>query len=570
MVTLRLFLCLALLLPAATSRADDLEGSPAWVEKTLASGDSATVVALGAKYLKGEGVPQDGKKAIGLFASAVAVGDARAECYLGIAFADGTGVPKNGPKAMDWFRAAARDGNSAAFDYLGRGYEAGLEGSRDLAKAFQYYHHSAVLGEPSAQWHVSVALQEGIGTKKDLVEALKWLQIADESGIRSATARRDEIETQLLPDQRQEARRRVHSFQPETNYAAFLDESKPVTVPLGNYFQIPVKIFGDTKNLVLDTGSFYTILEEDVKPRLPLLSPESGFEQRDCPEILIAGRWFTPLLALASNLTEIQRATGKPISGFLAMSCLKNEVVCFDSDNGSATIGGSVPESLKKNALAVPLTRVNNSTYGISAFINGHGPIFLAIDSGDASSITLNDPDLQTVFGNQPQNSRRTPFATADGQIFEEKSFRLRTLTIGTNTCANLIANRARNPLSYSRFGQRFISRYLCAADFPHRMLYLAPGKRFAIPDEYDMSGLFLLDTGGKITVYSVAEDSPAFAAGIRAHDQILSLNGRDTAVLNLKSIRDTLKANPSDEIKLQVKHDAQTNTVSFVLKRLL
>lgn len=570
MVAPGLFLCFALLLPVAISRADDIEGSPAWVERTLANGDSATVVALGAKYLRGEGVPQDGKKAVGLFASAVAVGDSRAECYLGIAFADGTGVPKNGPKAMDWFRAAARDGNSAAFDYLGHGYEAGLEGSHDLARAFQYYHQSAVLGYPSAQWDVGVALQDGIGTKKDLVEALKWLQLADEAGVRAATPRRGEIETQLLPGQTEEARRRAYSFQPETNYTVFLDKPRPVTVPLGSYFQIPVKIFGDTKNLVLDTGSFYTILEEDVKRRLPLLSPASGFEQRDCPEILIAGRRFTPLLALASNLTEIQQATGKLVSGFLAMNCLKNEVVRFDSDNGWATIGGPVPESLKKNALAVPLTRVNNSTYGISAFINGCGPVFLAIDSGDAGSITLNDSDLQTVFGNQPQNSRRTPFATVDGQIFEEKSFRLRTLTIGTNTCAHLIAGRARNPLSYSRFGQRFIARYLCAADFPNRMLYLAPGKRFAIPDEFDMSGLFLLDTGGKITVYSVAEDSPAFAAGIRAHDQILSLNGRDAAVLNLKSIRDALKTKPGDKIKLRVKRSGQINSASFVLKRLL
>jgi hypothetical protein len=439
-----------------------------------------------------------------------------------------------------------------------------------LARAFQYYHHSAVLGYPSAQWDAGVALQEGIGTKKDLVEALKWLQLADQAGVRAASPRRGEIETLLGPDQTQEARRRAFSFQPETNYFVFLDESKPVTVPLGNYFQIPVKIFGDTRNLVLDTGTFYTILEEDVKRRLPLLSPGSGFPQRDCPEILIAGRRFTPLLAVTSNLTEIQRVTGKYISGFLAMNCLKNEVVYFDSDNGWATIGGAVPESLKKTALAVPMTRVNNSTYGISTFINGRGPIFLAIDTGDAGSVTLNDSDLQTIFGNQPQDSRRTPFATVDGQIFEEKSYRLRRLTIGTNTCANLIANRARNPLSYSRFGQRFIARYLCAVDFPNHMLYLAPGKRFAIPDEYDMSGLFLLDTGGKISVYSVAEDSPAFAAGIRAHDQILSLNGKDATSLNLKSIRDALKTKPGDEIKLSVKHDSKINSVTFVLKRLL
>jgi hypothetical protein len=589
-----LFICLALLLPPALARAADSasasppisqnsleapEGSPEWVKKTLENNDSGTVVALGINYLLGKGVLPDGKKAVSLFASAAAVGDPLAECYMGIAFADGTGVPKNGAKAMDWFRAAARDGCPAAFDCLGHGFETGLEGRRDLKTAFRYYEQSAALGYPTAQWDVGVARQEGRGTEKDLVEALKWLVLADESGVKAAIPRRGEIEAMLDVSQKDEGRRRARSFKPDTNFSIAMTDSKPVTVPMGDYFQVPVKVFGDTKNLILDTGSDFAILEDGYKRRLPSLSPmarandapsEPDFEPRDCPEVFISGRRFAPLMAVAADIKDIQHATGEPINGILGMSCLKSEVVYFDSDNGQATIGGPVPESLKKNAMAVPLARIINSTYGIRVFINGRGPVFLAMDSGDAGSITLNDSDLQTVFGRQPKNTRSTSFVAVDGKIYEEKSVRLRTLGIGTNVCANLIAACSKNPRSYSRFGQHFIRRFLCAVDFPNRMLYLAPGKSFAVPDEYDMSGLSLLDIGGKIIVYSVAEDSPAFAAGIRANDQLLSINGQKTSSLHLKSIREILKSKPGDDITLEIKHDADNTRVKFQLKRLL
>src|SRR5579862_4953405 len=88
MVAPRLLLCLALLLPAAISRAADatnapspasqqkspadIEGSPEWVNKMLQQNNPKALVNLGLKFLDGEGVPQDSKKAVRLFYSAAA------------------------------------------------------------------------------------------------------------------------------------------------------------------------------------------------------------------------------------------------------------------------------------------------------------------------------------------------------------------------------------------------------------------------------------------------------------------------------------------------------------------
>ena len=101
-------------------------------------------------------------------------------------------------------------------------------------------------------------------------------------------------------------------------------------------------------------------------------------------------------------------------------------------------------------------------------------------------------------------------------------------------------------------------------------MLYLLPGHDFNRPEETDMSGLHILNMDGKITVYSADKDAPAYKVGIRANDQILSLNGQDAASLPLQSIREMLKSKPGDEIKMQIKRGGQTNSVTFRLKRLL
>jgi predicted aspartyl protease len=327
----------------------------------------------------------------------------------------------------------------------------------------------------------------------------------------------------------------------------------------------------------VDTGNYFTVFDETYSRRLAPLSAMPGdgtsasveVELRDCPELMIEGRAFSPLLAVAADLRQIQQASGEPLAGILGMSGLKHEVLVFDPDKGQVTFTSVVPENLKKKAVRVHIERKNSSTYGVTAYINGV-PVFLALDTGDADCITLNDNDIKRLFNGKPSAVRRDPVAGSDGKIFETQSFRLRTVSVGHNTCTNVIAHTSRSAQSPSRLGQGFIRRYLCAMDFPNRVLYLAPGSRFAAPDEFDMSGLSLLDIGGKVTVYSVEENSPAFEAGVRADDQILSINGKKAASLRLRSIHEMLKAGPGEEITLETKRGGESRPVKFNLRRLL
>jgi TPR repeat protein len=568
--------------PPATSQKspEDIEDSPEWVKQNLLMHNSEAVLKLAAKYATGDGVPQDGKKAVDLFVNEAAAGSNEAEYFMGLAFARGIGVAQNDAKAMDWMNSSAGDGFAPAQSKLGQLYLRGPHGQPDYASAFAWNSRAVAYGYAPAQADLGRMYEEGLGVERDIVEAFKWLQLAVTAGNKNAIARLNEVASLMDSSQKQEAELRIRSFKPLKHILIVPDVSTAVTVPLGSYFQIPVKVFGETNFMMVDTGATGAILDLNLQNRLgePLAkltgstisTPTASFTLWDCPDIFIGGKRFTPLLAAVEDFRKVRQTTGDPIHGIVGFSCLKYEVLGFDSDNHTFSLGGSVPEAVKRNALAVPLIPKDNYVFCIEAFINGRGPVLLAMDTGDVGSIDLNESDWKKVFPGRPPKRRRLGSLDGAGNISDDYFTRLDTVTIGTNTYTNLISATVANPLLFSRFGQAFVQKHVCYVDFPNRMLYLQPGRNFARPEEDDMSGLRFLTISGKITVGRADDDSPAYVAGIRTGDEILSLNGHDAASLPLQSIRDTLKTKPGDEITMQIKHGEQTNSVKFLLKRLL
>jgi hypothetical protein len=596
MVASVLRFCLALLLPATISRAADatnspapaslqkspadIEGSPEWVKKMLQQNNPEALVNWGLKFLDGKGVPQDNKKAVSLFYSAAAWGDPRAVDCLGVAFSSGNGLPKDGLKALDWFEAAAWEDYPGAQSHLGRSLWSGQDGIKDFNRAFKWNARAAEHGYWVAEVDLGAMYEEGIGVKRDLVESLKWLQLAVDAGFKEAIPRRDEVTSLMDPTQKAEAKTKTQSFSPDTNYTIVANEAKAVSCPLGNIFQIPVGIFDQTNFMIVDTGSSHTMFDIGFRnrlgkpvtsmPAITVFSSATSLEVFECPKIFIEKRGLTPLLACVEDFEKIRQASGEPFLGVIGMNCLRYEVVCFDSDNQVFSIGGSVPDRVKKSALILPLTAKTGRELGIEAYINGRGPIFLALDSGDGSSIDLNEADWKTVFADRPPRFQRKNSVDIEGHLTEKHFARVENLNLGTHTYKNLIASRLVNPEATSRLGQEFIERHECYIDFPNQMLYLLPGRDFNRSEEYDMSGLELVRIDGKMTVRLSYKYSPAYQAGIRANDQIISINGQDAASLPLKTTYETLKAKPGNVIKMQIKHGDQTNSVTFRLKRLL
>jgi TPR repeat protein len=544
-----------------------------WLTDALTRNDLKAVVNMGSNYMVGNGVPQDGVLAVKILATAAVYGDSDAKRFMGFAYANGSGVPQDSIRARDWFESAARDGNAKGQVNLGE-FES-LMSPPDYTNAFYWDKKSAEQGYAPAQHDLGALYESGFGVPADRVEALKWLELAADGGSKDATSEQDLLKAVMDPSQKQEAERRAKAFRPKASERIPLDADESATCPLSDYFEIPAKMFGEPSSLLVDTGSFITTLDSGYKERLGGLlmtinSPRLNFDLYAGPEIYLGQKRFALLLATVTDFQEVVKVIGHPLDGILGMNFLKDHVICFDTDGSVFMVEGSVPEAVKKNALALALKETAKDVFGVEAVLNDKEPVLLTLDTGDSGSLSLNQTDWHRVYSEgitNPAIGKSIRFGPKmENIVAEHKRARLHKLTLGTNVYINLIADAT--PGSISRLGQKFFQRHLCVMDFPNRTLYLVRGRDFDHPDEADMSGLRIWMIGGKILVESVEKDSPAARVGMATGDEIISVNGREAASLGLREISLVLKSNPGDRVSIQVIRTGKNETFAFVLER--
>ena len=562
--------------------AKDFKEARQWLEKAAAQNEPQALYDLGVLYSRGDGVPRDSKTAFSFFLRSAINGDMTAKLSLVGAYNTGAGVAKDEKKMQELLEDAAWSGSAQAQANLARRFSAGaVDGAPDYSQARLWLERAAAQGLAAAEAEMGRMCQEGVGGPVDKVEALKWFYLAAAQGFREAVWRRNEVDVFTEALQKQEARHRADAFKPAPSRPVCDDEGVAAVCPMGDAFDIPVTLFGETKHLVVDTGGTTAVLDVTNRARLgePLaripiytsLSIGTELAVYSCPGIRIAGRQFAPLWTVCDDLTRLRMVAGEPFDGILGMSCLKHYVVCFDCDQARFSIGGPVPERVRKSTLAIPLKPARTSLgVVVEANINGLGPFRFGLDSGNSGcgSIALNEHDWQMVFA---QKTPKTALVTLGGlgnQSHLSQLARLDTVQIGTNRYTNLIAQLVPSSMLPSQLTQAFIRRHILTLDFPNQLLYLAPGKHFADVEEASLSGMLPVESAGRIVVSSVEQGSPAYRAGIRHDDQIISINGQDASALGLKPLRQLLQAKPGTELRVAVKRGEETRQFEFVLER--
>ena len=141
---------------------------------------------LGAKYAKGQGVPQDDALAAGWYRKAAENGLAEAQFELGIAYGQGKGVPQDAALAASWLRKAADQGFGKAQLFLGAIYALGRGVPQDYAVSAIWYRKAANQGNPEAQLNLGVAYALGEGLPQDDALAIDWYRKAADQGNTSA------------------------------------------------------------------------------------------------------------------------------------------------------------------------------------------------------------------------------------------------------------------------------------------------------------------------------------------------------------------------------------------------
>lgn len=178
-----------------------------WWKKSAAKGYADAQYKLGSLYLDGEGVSKDISQTIELWQKSAAQGNTEAQFSLFHLYYLSGAVPKDTVKAVEWLQKAAIKGNAEAQYQLSWMYGHGEGVPKSDAKEFEWLQKVAAQGKATAQSDIAMRYEKGIGVRKDLVLAYAWANLAAAQGNNLAKTLREEYETILSSEQREEGQR---------------------------------------------------------------------------------------------------------------------------------------------------------------------------------------------------------------------------------------------------------------------------------------------------------------------------------------------------------------------------
>lgn len=289
------------------------------------------------------------------------------------------------------------------------------------------------------------------------------------------------------------------------------------------------------------------------------------------------------LIVLEEDYLELKNHLGTNVHGIIGYEFFNHFVVKIDYENLMVTV--YEPKVFKPNRkfTAVPFTLENGRPYLQISVEQQNGSVIhpkLLVDSGAShglmfetssdSGIVMPDTTLQTIIGwglggELPGNLGRIKKATIEPFEFHDV---LVSYTEGfpDNEFTQQIGRNG-------SIGGDLLSRFTPVFDYNSGLLYLKKNRSYKQPFEFNMSGIDIVATGmlyNSFEVINVVEASTAYAAGVRTGDEILKINGKPVAELNITEINGILRSKPGSRINLVLKRDGETRKVTFRLKRLI
>jgi hypothetical protein len=156
-----------------------------WYEKAGKAGEAEGFFRTGLCYEVGMGTGIDMARAVEQFERAVSMGSSRAQHKLAALYFFGRGVTKDEAKGLSLLQQAAEAGNGAAANELAGICLGGLFGvAKDPVKAREWLERSAEAGNHEGIKNLAVLLKDGLGQEPAPAEALRWYLVLQKAGDR--------------------------------------------------------------------------------------------------------------------------------------------------------------------------------------------------------------------------------------------------------------------------------------------------------------------------------------------------------------------------------------------------
>ena len=367
-----------------------------------------------------------------------------------------------------------------------------------------------------------------------------------------------------------------------------------------NLIIIPVTINGsDTLNFILDTGVRYPIITElpfinklDLNYMMPVQIKGLGDEFN--LTAYRSGNNAMKIEGLTASNQEVQmiidenfqisHMLGLPVHGLIGFNLFKDYIVEIDYDDKEITL--YKPEYYKyrdrKKDIIMPLQIDAGKPFVYTDILTEDSAkvrVKLLVDTGASDAIWLSQKSDERIH--YPENHIETFLGRGlSGDLYGVKG-RIDGIWVGplilpqpivafpnSEVIDNLISSNDRN----GTLGAEILRRFTVTVDYRNSRLTLRPNRTVKEDFNYNMSGMEVSNPMPGLPVFTIAnirENSPAYFAGLKENDQILSINSTTHTGLDLNDINLLLQSKENRKIKLKVLRDGEEVKTSFELKKL-
>jgi len=294
------------------------------------------------------------------------------------------------------------------------------------------------------------------------------------------------------------------------------------------------------------------------------------------------GDTFTVAEPRVFALGHVSKVEGRRVDGLLGNDFLSTHVVEIDYAKRAITLRDPGTFQPRPDATVVPLN-LETGWPIVNGTVTTRGgrtvPCRLIIDTGVRFTVALFRPFSERNGFYEGASLSNVVIGSGAGGVSRGDVARARALTLGGATFEEPVVLFARDTTGVFSadgpdgiVGGEILRRHRVTFDYPHARMILEPYPGTPMTAfEYDMSGLFLsVDAPdyAKIRVLSVGSETPAAQAGLKADDEIVSIDGKATPDLTLDQARNLLRT-PGAR-RLEVRRDGQTLQVRLETKRLV
>jgi hypothetical protein len=365
-----------------------------------------------------------------------------------------------------------------------------------------------------------------------------------------------------------------------------------------NLIIIPVTINNsDTLNFILDTGVKFPIITElpfISKLNLNYLIPVEiqGLGEGETMTAYRSTNNEIKLPGMTASNQEVQmiidenfqisHILGIPVHGLIGFNLFKDYIVRINYHDEELTLYR--PEYFKyhdrKNDIILPLLFEGNKPFIKTSILTEDSievPVKLMVDTGASDALWLSEKSDDRI--KVPSNHIEAFLGRGlNGDLYGTKG-RIDAVWVGplvlpkpivsfpdAGLVDQLISANDRN----GTLGAEILRRFDVTLDYRNARLTLSPTMKIREPFNYNMSGMEVINPMPGFPIFTISDirqNSPAYLAGLKENDQILSINNNHNSSLTLNDINLLLQSKQNRKIKMKVLRNGQEIKTQFELQ---